>query len=86
MKTIFVTLVFLVSLVSCKPETKEKLDDAKNAIGTEIKETIDSATIKAETVIDSTHIKVKSKVDTLVAKGAQKVEEAAKKVKESVKK
>lgn len=86
MKNIFATLVFIALLVSCKPETKEKLDDAKNAIGTEIKETIDSATIKAETALDSTKIKVKSKVDTIVVKSAQKVEEAAKKVKESVSK
>ena len=49
MKKIIITLGFILSLISCKPETKEKLDDAKDAVGLEIKETIDSAKIKAET-------------------------------------
>ena len=85
MKKIIVTLGFIALLISCKPETKEKLDDAKNAVGLEIKETIDSAKIKAETTLDSTKIKIESKMDTIVSKGAQKVEEAAQKVKKSIK-
>lgn len=86
MKNIFATLGLIALLISCKPQTKEKLDDVKDAVGSEIKETIDSATIKAETTIDCTKIKVVSKIDTIVVKGAQKVEEAAKKVKESINK
>jgi vacuolar-type H+-ATPase subunit H len=86
MKKTITTLCLISLLVSCKPETKEKLNDAKEAVGVEIKETIDSAKIKAETALDSTKIKIESKMDTIVSKGAQKVEEAAQEVKKSIKK
>lgn len=75
-KKIILSLALVsIVLVACQDKTKEKLDDAKVAVTEEVKETIDSAKIKAQTKIDSAKIK-----------SAEKLEEAAKKLKESVKK
>jgi len=81
-KTILTAVFIAVALVSCQDKTKEKIEDAKDAIGTEVEQKIDTVTEKAETAIDT----AKAKVKDAVAKGAEKVEEGAKKVQESVKK
>ena len=76
MKKIVLALALSTLLFSCKEETKEKLEDAKEAVSSEVKEGIDSAKAKAE----------KELVDTVVVKSAEKLETTAKKLKESVKK
>ncbi len=53
MKKIVLSLALVALLASCKNETQEKLDAAKDALKEEVNETIDSATIKANIKIDS---------------------------------
>ena len=82
MKNILLPLVIVILFVSCKEDTKEKVIDASTAVGTEVKESIDTVKDKAEKAIDTTKIKAKQ----LIEKGAEKVEESAKKVKEAAQK
>ncbi|MGL2963013.1 hypothetical protein ACSVH2_04235 [Flavobacterium sp. RSB2_4_14] len=77
--------ILLITMISCQDKTKEKLDDAKNAVTEEVTTTIDSAKIKAEAKIDSIKEKAKTKMDSVVIKSADEIEKAAKKMKESVK-
>jgi hypothetical protein len=82
MKKIFLSLVIATLLFSCKEETNEKVKDATKSVATDVKQSLDSGTKKAEKVIDTSKIKVKN----LIVKGAEKVEEGAKKIKEAAKK
>ncbi len=59
MKNILLPLVIVILLVSCKEDTKEKVIDASKAVGTEVKESIDTVKDKAEKAIDTTKIKAK---------------------------
>jgi hypothetical protein len=90
MKKIFLSIAFAaivvcftssLSLVSCQEKTKEKLEDAKDAIGTEVEQKIDTVTTKVETAIDS----VQSKTGKVFEKGAEKIDIAAEKLKEAAK-
>ena len=80
MKKIILSLAVAILLFSCKEETNEKVKDATKAVTSDVKQSIDSVTDKAEKAIDSSKIKQKAK--SLIIKGAEKVEEGAKKVKE----
>ena len=86
MKKLILSLaVASVVLVSCQDKTKEKLEDAKDAIGTEVEQKMDTLGQK----IDTLGQKIETAADSLKSKtkqAAEKVEEGAKKVKESVKK
>ncbi len=82
MKKIILSLALTTLLISCKEETKDKVQDASEAITSDVKEVADSAKIKAETTFDT----IKAKTKTVIEKGAEKVEEGAKKVKEATKK
>lgn len=84
MKKVFLGLALAALIVSCKDETKEKVGEATEAIVTDVKENADSAKVKIQKAIDSS--KVKEKTKEIIAKGAEKVENAAEKVKESAKK
>jgi len=54
MKKTLLTLAFVGALlVSCKEKTEEKMDDAAEAVGTEMTEAVDGTTGKMETVADS---------------------------------
>lgn len=86
MKKILLSFAILIACASCKEETQEKLDAAKDALTEEVKENVDSVTAKTAKVLDSTTKKIKSKVDTALVKGAIKVEEKAKQIKEAAKK
>jgi len=86
MKKILLSFAFVAIIMSCQDKTKDKLEDAKNAVTEEVNETIDSAKIKAKAKLDSVKEKAKTKMDSAVIKSANKMEEAAKKLKESVKK
>ena len=52
MKKIILSLCIATLLLSCKTETKEKLEEAKEAITSEMEENIDSSKIKEETKFD----------------------------------
>lgn len=80
MKKIILSLAAATLLFSCKEETNEKVKDATKAVTTDVKQSIDSVTEKAKKAIDTSKIKQKAK--NLIIKGAEKVEEGAKKVKE----
>ena len=82
MKKIFLTLACAVIVVSCQQKTKEKLEDAKDAIGTDIEQKIDTVTTKVETVVDS----VQSKTGKVLEKGSEKLDKAAEKLKDASKK
>ncbi|MCA6423581.1 MAG: hypothetical protein IM568_12310 [Flavobacterium sp.] len=86
MKKIILSLAFVALLASCQDKTKEKLDEAKEAITKELTTSIDSAKIKAEAKLDTLKDKANSKVDSIKLRSAEKIEEAAKKLKESVNK
>lgn len=83
MKKIFLGIALATTMLSCQEETKEKVKEASEAIGTDLKQAADSAKVKAKKAIDSS--KVGEKAKNIIAIGAEKVEEGAKKVKESVK-
>jgi PBP1b-binding outer membrane lipoprotein LpoB len=83
MKKVFLGIALVaVLLSSCKEETKEKVKEASEAVGADLKQAADSAKVKAKKAIDSS--KVGEKAKNIIAIGAEKVEEGAKKVKESV--
>lgn len=84
MKKIILSLALITLLISCKKETREKVKEASKAVGTEVKENYKKAKIKASKVIDTT--KVKENVKNVIKKGAEKIEEGAKKVKENASK
>ena len=84
MKKIILGLAIASLVLSCKEETQEKVKAASKAVGSDVKEGLNSAKIKAKKIIDSSKIKDKAKV--LIEKGAEKVEKGAKKIKESVRK
>jgi PBP1b-binding outer membrane lipoprotein LpoB len=84
MKKIILLLAITTTLFSCKEETNEKVKDATKAITTDVKQSLDTVKEKAKNAIDSSRIKQKAK--SLIIKGAEKLEEGAKKVKEEASK
>lgn len=83
MKKIFLGIALATTMLSCQEETKEKVKEASEAVGTDLKQAADSAKVKAKKAIDSS--KEGEKAKNIIAIGAEKMEEGAKKVKESVK-
>jgi len=95
MKKIILSLAFTavvvcfassLTLVSCQEKTKEKIEDARDAIGQEVTTSMDSVQMKAEARMDSLKQKANAKVDSIKIRSAEKMQEAAQKLKESVKK
>ncbi len=84
MKKVILLSAFILVFASCKDETKEKVKEATKAVATDMKVVLDSAKVKAAKIIDTAKVKEKAKV--IIGKGAEKLEEGAKKLKESVKK
>ena len=73
-------------LVSCQDKTKEKFEEAKDALTNEVKTKIDSAKIKAEAKYDTLKKKTNAKIDSAKIKSAEKMEAAAQKLKDAVNK
>ena len=48
MKKIFLGIAIASTLLSCKEETKEKVKEASEAVGTDLKQAADSAKVKAK--------------------------------------
>lgn len=86
MKKIILGVVLATLLISCKEETKEKLENARDAVGSEMKEAIDSVKIKTNMKLDSVRENAKNNMDSVKIKSAARMEAAAKNLKESVKK
>jgi hypothetical protein len=84
LKKLILTVAFAMALLSCKEETKTKVQEATKAVSADMKIALDSAKVKASKVIDTAKVKAKAKV--IIGKGAEKLEESAKKLKESVNK
>ena len=83
MKKTLLSLVCIAALmVSCKDETKAKIDEAKDAVGTELEAKIDTATVKMDKAVDT----LQSKTSKVLEKGAAKLDQAADKMKEAAKK
>jgi PBP1b-binding outer membrane lipoprotein LpoB len=82
MKKIILSLALATLLISCKEETKEKIEDAGKAVTSDVKANIDSVKSKAKAKLDSVKIKAKSEIDSAKIKGADLLEKNAKKLKE----
>lgn len=83
MKKTILTLAFMaVAMISCQDKTKNKIEDASQAVGAEVGQKMDTVSTKVETAIDSTQ----SKTAKVLEKGAEKLDKAADKLKEAAKK
>lgn len=81
-KTILTVAFVAIAMVSCKDNTKEKMEDASDAIKTEVAQEMDTLADKAETAADS----AKAKTAKVLEKSAEKIDKAAEKLKTDSKK
>ncbi|WP_445714872.1 hypothetical protein [Flavobacterium sp.] len=80
MRKVFLGLMILALIsVSCKDETKQKIEEANEAVGAEMKEKMDSASVQIDKAIDT----LESKTGEVLEKGAEKLDKAADKMKEA---
>jgi cell division protein ZapA (FtsZ GTPase activity inhibitor) len=80
MRKVFLGLVVLALIsVSCKDETKEKIEEANEAVGAEIEEKMDTASVQIEKAMDT----LQSKTGDVLEKGAEKLDKAAEDMKEA---
>lgn len=81
MKKTLLGLAIVATLitVSCKKETKDEMKEATEAVGTEMNEALDTVTVKVDAAVDSTKVKVGETLE----KGAKKMDEAGKKMKDA---
>ncbi len=84
MKKILFPVLVVATMNSCQEETRAKVKDASKAVGAEVKVAAQKTKAKVAKVIDTA--KVKQKFKAVVAKGAEKVEQSAKKLKETANK
>jgi PBP1b-binding outer membrane lipoprotein LpoB len=81
-KTILAVAFMAIAMVSCQDKTKDKVEDATEAVGAEVEQKIDTVATKAGDVIDSTQ----AKAGEVLEKGAEKMDAAADKLKDASKK
>ena len=81
-KTILAVAFMAIAMVSCQDKTKDKVEDAAGAVGTEVEQKVDTLTTKAGEVIDTTQ----AKAGEALEKGAEKMDAAGKEMKEAAKK
>lgn len=80
MRKVFLGLMILALIsVSCKDETKQKIEEANEAVGAEMKEKMDSASVQIDKAIDT----LESKTGEVLEKSAEKLDKAADKMKEA---
>ncbi len=72
-------MILALISVSCKDETKQKIEEANEAVGAEMKEKMDSASVQIDKAIDT----LESKTGEVLEKGAEKLDKAADKMKEA---
>lgn len=82
MKKLILSLALATLLISCKEETKDKVQDATTAIGEDVEQKMDTLSAKTDKVIDT----VQAKTGEALEKGAEKMDAAAEKLKEASKK
>lgn len=80
-KTILAAAFMAVTMISCQDKTKEKVEDATEALGAEVEQKLDTVAEKASNAIDS----AQAKTGAALEKGAEKMDEAAEKMKEAAK-
>ena len=68
-------------MIACQEETRTKVKDASKAVGAEVKTAAQKTKAKVGKYIDTA--KVKQKANKIIVKGAEAIENGAKKVKES---
>ena len=81
MKKILFPVLVIATLISCQEETRAKVKDAGKAVGAEVKTAAQKTKAKVSKYIDTA--KVKQKANKIIVKGAEAIENGAKKVKES---
>jgi hypothetical protein len=74
-------VIAVLTLVSCKQDTKDKVGEATDAIGAEMDQAVDTAAVKVDAAIDST----KSKISNKMKEGAAKMDQKADEMKENAK-
>ena len=75
MRKVFLGLMILALIsVSCKDETKEKIEEANEAVGAEIEEKMDTASVKIDKAIDKPKEVIEKKENTPVNKDKPKTE------------
>lgn len=80
MRKVFLGLMILALIsVSCKDETKQKIEEANEAVGAEMKEKMDSDSVQIDKAIDT----LESKTGEVLEKSAEKLDKAADKMKEA---
>ncbi len=81
-KTILAVAFMAVAMVSCQDKTKDKVEDATQAVGTEMEQKMDTVAEKTETAVDTT----KAKAGEALEKAGEETKEAGEKLKEAAKK
>jgi hypothetical protein len=81
-KTLLTVAFILVAMVSCQDKTKEKMEDATEAVGTEM----DTAVAKVDTTVTTAVDTLQSKTGKALEKGAEKMDKAAADLKKDAKK
>lgn len=81
MKKIIFSVLVAATLIACQEETRVKIKDASKAVGAEVKTAAQKTKAKVGKYIDTA--KVKQKANKIIVKGAEAIENGAKKVKES---
>ena len=80
MRKVFLGLMILALIsVSCKDETKEKIEEANETVGAEMEEKMDSASVQIDKAMDT----LESKTGEVLEKGAEKLNKAADDLKEA---
>lgn len=83
MKKTILALVFMgVAMVSCQDKTKDKVEDATQAVGSEVEQKLDTVVEQAEATIDTAKVKAGEALE----KAGEKTKEAGEKLKEAAKK
>lgn len=76
-KTILAVAFMAIAMVSCQDKTKEKVEDAGEAVGTEMEQKVDTLATKAGEAVDTT----KAKAGEALEKVGEKAKEAGKEMK-----
>lgn len=81
-KTILAVAFMAIAMVSCQDKTKEKVEDATEAVGTEMDQKVDTMTTNVNSAVDTTKVKAGEAME----KAGNKMEKAGEKIKEAAKK
>ena len=74
-KTILAMAFVAVTMVSCQDKTKDKVEDATEAVGNDVEQEMDTLATETGEVIDT----VQAKTGEVLEEGGEKLKEASKK-------